>query len=220
MIKDLSRVFVLIDSIVLLYGGESYMETNNIEEKIYWQYQNIIAPFIAELEVRDNEYPIEIFNEIRSVFTHLSRYKLQKSDKDISAAESHSKRAILDCYKYLCISMEEKIYKFRNEYKDIDLGLADNGKFLPELNRLELKAKNAFKLAKETEIKNEINEDERYKLFEAAYNEYSEMDKFFDDSQEAILFASTHSKRSNRITVISCIITVISILVAIVPFFF
>jgi len=196
------------------------METNNIEEKIYWQYQNIITPFIAELEVRDNEYPIEIFNEIRSVFTHLSRYKLQKSDKDISAAESHSKRAILDCYKYLCISMEEKVYGFRNEYKDIDLGLADNGKFLPELNRLELKAKKAFKEAKETEVKNEIDEDERYKLFEVAYNEYSEMDKFLDDSQEAILFASTHSKRSNRITIISCVITVISIIVAFVSFFF
>lgn len=92
MIKDLSRVFVLIDGVILLYDGERYMETNNIEEKIYWQYQNIIAPFIAELEVRDNEYPIEIFNEIRSVFTHLSRYKLQNSDKDISAAASHSKR--------------------------------------------------------------------------------------------------------------------------------
>ena len=91
MIKDLSRVFVLAGVVILLYVGERYMETNNIEEKIYWQYQNIIAPFIAELEVRDNEYPIEIFNEIRSVFTHLSRYKLQKSDKDILAAESHSK---------------------------------------------------------------------------------------------------------------------------------
>ena len=30
--------------------------------------------------------------------------------------------------------MEEKVYVFRSEYKDIDLGLADNGKFLPELN--------------------------------------------------------------------------------------
>lgn len=116
--------------------------------------------------------------------------------------------------------MEEKVCGFRSEYNDIDLGLADNGKFLPELNRLELKAKNAFKLAKETEVKNEIDEDERYKLFESAYNEYSEMDKFLDDSQEAILFASTHSKRSNRITIISCVITVISIIVAIVSFFF
>lgn len=196
------------------------MEPNNIEEKIYLQYQNIIAPFIAELEVRDNEYPIEIFNEIRSVFTHLSRYKLQKSDKDLLAAESHSKRAILDCYKYLCISMEEKVCKFRSEYKDIDLGLADNGKFLPELNRLELKAKEAFKVAKATEVKNEIDEERRYELFESAYNEYSEMDKFLDDSQEAILFASVHSKRSNRITIISCIITLISIIVAVFSFFF
>lgn len=196
------------------------METSNIEEKIYLQYQDIIMPFIAELEVRDNEYPIEIFNEIRSVFTHLSRYKLQKSEKDISAAENHSKRAILDCYKYLCISIEEKVCGFRSEYKGVDLGLANNGKFLPELNKLELKAKNAFKIAKEKEVKNEIDEDERYKLFETAYNYYSEMDKFLDDSQEAILFASIHTRRSNRITIISCIVTVISIIVAIISFFF
>lgn len=116
--------------------------------------------------------------------------------------------------------MEEKVCKFRSEYKDIDLGLADNGEFLPKLNRLESKAKMAFKAAKEAEIKNEITEDARYELFESAYNEFSEMDKFLDNSQEAILFASTHTKRSNRITIISCIITVISIVVAIVSFFF
>ena len=46
------------------------------EINIYKQYQDIIAPFIAELEVRDTEYPIEIFNEVRSIFTHLSRYKI------------------------------------------------------------------------------------------------------------------------------------------------
>ena len=46
------------------------------EELIYRQYQDIIAPFIVELEVRDKEYPIEIFNEIRSIFTHLLRYKI------------------------------------------------------------------------------------------------------------------------------------------------
>lgn len=188
------------------------------EEKIYVQYQDIIAPFIAELEVRDTEYPIEIFNEIRSIFTHLSRYKMQGSDEDILAAESHSKRAILDCYKYLCISIEERVYNFRKEYKDINLGLADNGKFLPELNRLEMVAKKAFKKAKKAEIKDEIGEDEKYHLFEKAYNAFSEMDKFIDDSQEAILFASVHTKANNRITIISCIITIISIIFAILSF--
>ena len=195
------------------------METNlhyEKEQKIYKQYQDIIAPFIAELEVRDTEYPIEIFNEIRSVFTHLSRYKIQNSEKDILAAESHSKRAILDCYKYLCISMEERVCDFRREYKNINLGLADNGKFLPELNRLETEAKEAFKNAKKAEIKDEVSEDEKYKLFEMAYNAYANMDKFIDSSQEAILFASVNSKRSNTITIISIIITIISIIVAIV----
>lgn len=191
---------------------------NDKEERIYLQYQEIIAPFIMELEVRDTEYPIEIFNEIRSIFTHLSRYKIQNSDEDLLAAASHSKRAILDCYKYLCISIEERVYKFRKEYKNINLGLADNGKFLPELNRLETVAKEAFKKAKKAEIKDEIDEEEKYNLFEEAYNAFSDMDEFIDNSQEAILFASVHSKKSNRITIISCIITVISIIFAILPF--
>lgn len=106
---------------------------NDKEEKIYVQYQDIISPFIAELEVRDTEYPIEIFNEIRSIFTHLSRYKIQNSDEDILAASSHSKRAIIDCYKYLCISIQERVHKFRKEYKNINLGLADNGKFFARI---------------------------------------------------------------------------------------
>lgn len=89
-----------------------------------------IAPFITELEVRDTEYPIEIFNEVRSIFTHLSRYKIQKQAKDLISTESHVKRAILDCFKYMCVSMAEEINDFRNSYKKVDLKLADNGKFL------------------------------------------------------------------------------------------
>lgn len=54
------------------------MDKNTISEnEIYEQYQNLILPYIMELEVRDGEYPVEILNEIRAIFTHLSRYKLQ-----------------------------------------------------------------------------------------------------------------------------------------------
>lgn len=192
---------------------------NEHEEKIYIQYQNIISPFITELEVRDTEYPIEIFNEIRAIFTHLSRYKMQQSEKDIISAENHVKRAILDCYKYLCISIAERLKTFRDEYKKVNLALADNGRFLPRLNELERVAKQVFTEAKKAEIKNELNEDKIYLLFEKAYNAYSELDTFLDDSYEAILFASLHSKRDNRITIVSSVITVVSIIVAIVAFF-
>lgn len=93
--------------------------------------------------------------------------------------------------------------------------MADNGKFLAKLNDLELIAKNAFKEAKKSEIKQESVEA-KYKLYEKAYNAYNEVEKFIEDSNEAILFASSHSKKSNRITIISCIITAISIAVTVI----
>lgn len=34
----------------------------------------ILPPFIILIETLDSEYPAEIMNEIRVVFTHLSRY--------------------------------------------------------------------------------------------------------------------------------------------------
>lgn len=186
------------------------------EINIYKQYQDIIAPFIAELEVRDTEYPIEIFNEVRSIFTHLSRYKIQKQAKDLISAESHVKRAILDCFKYMCISMAEEINDFRNSYKKVDLKLADNGKFLPELDRLEHIAKKSYKTAKVSEIKKEISDDELYVLFETAYNNYKTLLDFLESSEEAILFASSHSKNSNMVNIISILVTTISILIAVV----
>ena len=152
---------------------------------------------------------------IRSVFTHLARYKLQDEQNDLISAERHIKRAILDCYKYLCISIAENTAKFREEYKKVDLKLADNGTFLPTLDRLDCLAQEAFKAAKKSEIK-KCDDDEQYQLYENAYNAYSAVDKHLVDSNEAILFASSHSKNTNRLTIISCIITIISIIVAII----
>ena len=97
------------------------------EKDIYIQYETIIAYFIAELEVRDTEYPIEVFNEIRATFTHLSRYK-----------------------------------------------------------------------------------------FENAYNKYHMLSDFLVDSNEAILFASSHSKKTNIINIVSIIVTVVSIIFGII----
>lgn len=188
------------------------------EKQIYEQYETVIAYFIAELEVRDTEYPIEVFNEIRSMFTHLSRYKLGNSEKDLLSAERHVKRAILDCFKYMCVSFAEEIKGFRESYRSVDLKIADNGKFLPELDRLENEAKSAYINAKKKEIKGELPEEELYSLFEDAYNKYHALSDFLVKSNEAILFASSHSKKSNTVNWISIGVTVISIILAIVGF--
>lgn len=196
------------------------VEREQKENEVYRQYRDVIAPFVAELEVRDVEYPIEIFNEIRSVFTHISRYKLQNSEQDLLSAGRHIKRAILDCYKYLCISMAEELFSFRQKYQTIDLHLADNGRFLPELDRLEANAKNCYLKAKKAETAMQVSDDELYCLYEDAFNSYSEAIRFKEESADAILFASNHSKNADRINSISIIVTLISIAVAIAAWFF
>ena len=92
---------------------------------------------------------------------------------------------------------------FRQDYRKVDLKLANNGEFLPKLDKLEDKARKAYVTAKKAEI-------------ELAYNAYSELDKFLDDSQEEILFASTHSKKSEIVNIVSCTITIISIIITII----
>ncbi|MCD8119475.1 MAG: hypothetical protein LUE29_08360 [Lachnospiraceae bacterium] len=189
---------------------------NSREKSIYEQYQNVIAYFIVELEVRDTEYPVEIFNEIRAIFTHLSRYKIQESEDDLMSAERHVKRAILDCFKYMCVSYAEEITQFRNAYRKVDLKIADNGKFLPKLDLLEHEARAAYIAAKNSEIRGNISEENLYQMYENTYDKYKKLSDFLVDSNEAILFASSHSKRSNFINIISIIVTAFSIVVAII----
>ena len=188
------------------------------EKQIYEQYETVIAYFIAELEVRDTEYPIEVFNEIRSIFTHLSRYKLYDREEDLVSAERHVKRATLDCFKYMCVSFAEEIKDFREAYRKVDLKIADNGRFLPRLDEMEKEARNAYIDAKVKEVQGDLLEDELYALFEEAYNRYHALSDFLSDSSEAILFASSHSKRSNVVNIVSICVTVVSIVLAIIGF--
>ena len=104
---------------------------------IYTNYINIICPYSLHYETLSNRFPIEILNEIRDVLTHLSKYNLSDDDsireKNLSKAESHIKRSILDCYKYICLAYEDEYSKFEKMYKNTDLSFVDNGEFLPKL---------------------------------------------------------------------------------------
>ena len=92
---------------------------------IYKNYIEVICPYIIQYELLDNSFPIEIINEIRAVFTHLSKYYLSDDvltkEKNVTKAESHIKRTILDCYKYICTAYEDKYKAFEEKYKHVDL---------------------------------------------------------------------------------------------------
>ena len=185
-------------------------DIQTVEYEIYKTYQDAIAPLIATLEVLDSEYPIEVFNEIRSMFLHLSRYNVQGSEKDVYTAKRHVKRAILDCYKYLCVSYSERMTAFKYEYKEVNLNLADNGKFLPKLNELDDKAKKDLINAKEFEIKthledSEENDNKLYSLYEKAYLSYKNLNEHLEKSYSAIQFACEQTKKSDMINKASLI---------------
>jgi hypothetical protein len=187
-----------------------------LEKEIYEQYLQGIAPLLVTLEVLDTEYPVEIFNEIRSTFTHIARYHTKNDQNELLSAKSHVKRATLDCYKYFCVSIMEKISAFREKYNGVNLALADNGNFLPNLDRLESEAKQAYMKAKSAEPNMDVTIDELYCLFENAYLAHDKLNKFLEDSTQAILFAITNSKRNASINRISLIVGVAGLLVGII----
>ena len=72
---------------------------------LYEAYNNVIKPLIAEIEVRYEQFPIVIFNEIRAFNDHIARCYIRPDDNvwtnsQIRKAQSHIERMILDCYKF------------------------------------------------------------------------------------------------------------------------
>ena len=78
------------------------------------------------------------------------------------------KRAILDCYKYACLSLVDFYEKFRKEYKFADLAGIDNGDFLLLLTQSFSTGKQLLYKAKLSERQNKHSET-LYSEFEQAF---------------------------------------------------
>lgn len=159
---------------------------NNEIIEICESYNKIIHPFVAQLEIIDGEFPVEILNEIRAIFQHLIRcYALNKEDaikKNIDKARSHLKRAILDCFKYLCVSFDEEYKKFLHTFRHVDLREINQGAFLIDITRTYQEAKDLLIDAKEAEA---LSEDVQncFSSYESAYNKYCALHKLITSNQ-------------------------------------
>ncbi|MBQ0051147.1 MAG: hypothetical protein KBT11_03680, partial [Treponema sp.] len=88
---------------------------------------------------------------------------------ELTKAESHLKRATLDCYKYGCVSLGDFYNNFRKEYHFADLTVIDNGDFLAAITKNFADGRNLLHEAKKSEIKKE-NSEIIYKNFESAFD--------------------------------------------------
>lgn len=224
----------------------AYFFTEEQQEKvnsIYKSYIENIVPLITTLESIDSEYPIEIANEIRSVFTHLSRCyyfpKMIDIDAQIAAAERHIKRAILDGYKYTCLSHSLFIQDFKDDYRNVDLTFIDSGRFIQELRKKTLSAQSKIDKAKEADTYNVVLEDDLYlttddpifetycrsicdddlfEMYQDAYEEYSQCVELIKNSLDEAEFLVMKSARKDRIANWSLIIGIVSFIFGVVTF--
>ena len=157
---------------------------------IYNQYQYTVKPYVAQLEVMENEFPVEILNEVRAIMGHLAKcYETSEEkniERNIAKAQSHMKRCILDCYKYLCLSYSDYYKDFVHKYRYTDLSVLDNGEFLPKLSATMANAKKKLIAAKTKESTVE-DVEEAYSEFEDAFQEYHKVYELIENSNRHLL---------------------------------
>jgi hypothetical protein len=195
---------------------------------IYKAYIEDISPFIIQIEISENRFPVEILNEIRAVFTHLSKYNLSDNasikEKNLSKAEGHIKRSRLDCYKHLCMIYEDEYSNFDKMYKDVDLSFVDNGEFLPKLLEARKNAKQLLLDARKTDLSidsdDETNTGEAYKKYEKAFVAYSLVYNLINDSYKKLedlkRKAVTKNKKPTYQFIAGLVVAIIGIIIGII----
>jgi hypothetical protein len=197
-------------------------------KEIYKEYLNVICPYIVQIELLEGKFPVEILNEIRAVFTHLSKYYLSDDDsikeKNISKAEGHIKRSILDCYKYICVALDDQYKRFEKKYERVDLSLIDNGEFLPKLLETRKNAIDLMMNARESDFSidsdDEINCAESYTRYEKTFIAYSNVEKLINESYKKMENLRKKAIIKDFSAVGGWVIGIIGIIIGIVSFFF
>jgi len=187
--------------------------------EIHDKYLNIISPFIMQIEVLDGEHPVEIMNEIRAVFGHLSKCHLSSDDnfieRNLSKADSHIKRAIIDCFKYLCFAYENKYIDFDKKFKKTDLSDIDNGEFLPNLCLKRKRSMDKLVNAKVLEL-SQTDDDTLFQAFEEAYNTYADVYNYIGESYAKLERVRRKARNRNVWAIIGYCVGVAGLLASIV----
>ena len=100
-------------------------------DEVFQVYLDDINPFIVQFEILKNEFPIELQNEIRAMYGHLARAAIaatpEEAERNLAKIKSHTKRALLDCYKYSCIIFSDQYEEFFRDYHGVDLTYLEDG---------------------------------------------------------------------------------------------
>lgn len=181
-------------------------EQSELLNTIFRMYIEDINPFIVRFEVSKGEFPVEVQNEIRAIYGHLVRATMAISPdqvlSNIEKMKSHSKRALLDCFKYTSIICSDNYDDFMNRYKNIDLTYLENGKFLTDIVKSCREARENLRNAKIAETSN-ISEDELFTLYQEAYKQFEELNDKLQQAEESAAFLQHKASKKDKVSNIS-----------------
>jgi len=150
---------------------------------LYRDYNTVIKPLIAEIEARMEQFPLPLFNEIRALHDHIARcysdgITVERKSEEVQKARRHIVRIILDCYKYLNLTLHESLLLFERQTKNIDLTVLKNGEFYPKYRSLRIEAIQAVRRAKALES---MNLDSALDAYQESYNLYTRIETLIDE---------------------------------------
>lgn len=152
-------------------------------KNLYKVYNTVIKPLIAEVEARTEQFPLPLFNEIRALHDHISRcysddVTEEQIEKNIEKGNRHVIRIILDCYKYLNLSLHDSVMLFERQTRNIDLTVLKNGTFYPEYKSLRTQAIQTVRKAKSLEA---LDTQAALDTFQESYNVYTQLEQLIDE---------------------------------------
>lgn len=152
-------------------------------KNLYKTYNTVIKPLIAEIEARTEQFPLPLFNEIRALHDHISRcysdgVTAEQIENEIEKGKRHVVRIILDCYKYLNLTLHDSLMLFERQTINIDLTVLKNGTFYPEYKSLRTKAVQTVRKAKSLES---LDTQVALDTFQKAYNVYTQLENLIDE---------------------------------------
>jgi hypothetical protein len=176
--------------------------------ELYDIYRKELKKLIFVVEVCTKKFPGQVLNEIRSLNDHIaSCFLVSNTEEDclneLSKAKRHLKRAISDCYKILLqIYYPDTISSFYEQYKSVNLCLVNDGRFLPELTRLEGVAKEKTLSAKLDEFSLLPDDENSHIPFKEAVLAYEDVILHIENHSQGLAnvsqLARDNSKKENR----------------------
>lgn len=182
-----------------------------------------IHPFIVLFETEKSEFPIELQNEIRSMYAHLCRAaaaeKKEEAIDNVKRIMSHSKRALLDCFKYISIVYTDMYNDFMNRYKSIDLTLINNGDFLREIEKTYKETKDKLQNAKALEVQGVSNE-KLFELYQDAYLCARKIKSKIESVELTATYLKRRAMKKDILCVASFVIGILGLVVGVLGFVF